>query len=102
MSAACLQFRIWSCAETGGRLYRRAVQKPQPGKTPASFPTRQQIVSVVQPGVRAQVANATLVQGNSLEVLDMLHNNFPDGCFDCIFADPPYFLSNGGITCHAG
>ena len=22
--------------------------------------------------------------------------------FDCIFADPPYFLSNGGITCHAG
>jgi hypothetical protein len=19
-----------------------------------------------------------------------------------IFADPPYFLSNGGITCHAG
>lgn len=24
------------------------------------------------------------------------------GCFDVIFADPPYFLSNGGITCHAG
>ena len=22
--------------------------------------------------------------------------------FDLIFADPPYFLSNGGITCHAG
>ena len=26
----------------------------------------------------------------------------PDGIFDMIFADPPYFLSNGGITCHAG
>jgi hypothetical protein len=24
------------------------------------------------------------------------------GRFDAIFADPPYFLSNGGITCHAG
>jgi DNA modification methylase len=22
--------------------------------------------------------------------------------FDLVFADPPYFLSNGGITCHAG
>jgi 16S rRNA G966 N2-methylase RsmD len=22
--------------------------------------------------------------------------------FDLIFADPPYFLSNDGITCHAG
>src|SRR6266699_2240120 len=21
---------------------------------------------------------------------------------DLVFADPPYFLSNGGITCHAG
>lgn len=26
----------------------------------------------------------------------------PEGLFDMIFADPPYFLSNGGITCHAG
>ena len=24
------------------------------------------------------------------------------GSFDLIFADPPYFLSNGGITCHSG
>ena len=22
--------------------------------------------------------------------------------FDLVFTDPPYFLSNGGITCHAG
>ncbi len=28
--------------------------------------------------------------------------NIPMRRFDAIFADPPYFLSNGGITCHAG
>ncbi|MDR1738530.1 MAG: hypothetical protein LBR66_06940 [Candidatus Symbiothrix sp.] len=27
---------------------------------------------------------------------------FPDDYVDMIFADPPYNLSNGGITCHAG
>jgi site-specific DNA-methyltransferase (adenine-specific) len=26
----------------------------------------------------------------------------PDECVDMIFADPPYFLSNNGITCRAG
>lgn len=41
-------------------------------------------------------------QGDCLEVLDQIAAKHPDGCFDMIFADPPYFLSNGGITCHAG
>jgi len=45
---------------------------------------------------------AWLCQGNSLEILDALATRHPDGLFDMIFADPPYFLSNGGITCHAG
>ena len=27
---------------------------------------------------------------------------FPDNYIDMIFADPPYMLSNGGVTCHAG
>ena len=43
-----------------------------------------------------------LLKGNSLEFMDALFEQFPAGCFDMIFADPPYFLSNGGITCHAG
>jgi hypothetical protein len=43
-----------------------------------------------------------LYQGNSLELLDAIAAKYPDGRFDAIFADPPYFLSNGGITCHAG
>jgi len=28
--------------------------------------------------------------------------NIPDNCVDLIFADPPYFLSSGGITCNSG
>ena len=27
---------------------------------------------------------------------------FTEKSFDMIFADPPYFLSNDGITCHSG
>ncbi len=72
------------------------------GKTPAQFPGWPQILEVVRTHLRAEIGGAALVQGNSLEVLDAMHEKFPDGCFDCIFADPPYFLSNGGITCHAG
>lgn len=47
-------------------------------------------------------AGAYLYQANCLEIMDMIAEKYPDGCFDMIFADPPYFLSNGGITCHAG
>src|SRR5208283_4729998 len=43
-----------------------------------------------------------LYHGNCLELLDAIAAKYPDGRFDSIFADPPYFLSNGGITCHAG
>ncbi len=43
-----------------------------------------------------------LYQANCLEFLDMVLKKYPGGKFDMIFADPPYFLSNGGITCHAG
>ncbi len=43
-----------------------------------------------------------LYQTNCLEFMDTLIDKFPEGKFDMIFADPPYFLSNGGITCQAG
>lgn len=43
-----------------------------------------------------------LYHGDSLEVMDGIAAKHPGGCFDLIFADPPYFLSNGGVTCHAG
>ena len=43
-----------------------------------------------------------LYQANCLEMMDRLISKYPQGRFDMIFADPPYFLSNGGITCQAG
>ncbi len=46
--------------------------------------------------------NVWLYHGNCLELLDAIFAKYPEGRFDMIFADPPYFLSNGGITCHAG
>lgn len=39
-----------------------------------------------------------LFYGDCLQLLPQ----FPQNSIDMIFADPPYFLSNGGITCHAG
>ena len=42
--------------------------------------------------------NFALYQGDSLELM----KKFPDNHFDMVFADPPYNLSNGGFTVHAG
>jgi len=39
-----------------------------------------------------------LYRGDCLEILAAI----PENSVDLVFADPPYFLSNGGITCHAG
>ena len=39
-----------------------------------------------------------IYQGDCLEILAAI----PADCVDLIYADPPYFLSNDGITCHAG
>ena len=46
--------------------------------------------------------HALLYRANCLELLDRIIERHPDGFFDMIFADPPYFLSNGGVTCHGG
>jgi len=43
-------------------------------------------------------AGVRLYQENSFTLLPQM----PGESFDLIFADPPYFLSSGGITCHAG
>ena len=42
--------------------------------------------------------NFVLYHGDSLEILEQI----PENSIDMIFADPPYLLSNGGFTVHAG
>jgi site-specific DNA-methyltransferase (adenine-specific) len=44
------------------------------------------------------VHHIKIFQGDCLEILAAI----PEGMVDLIFADPPYFLSNDGITCQAG
>ncbi len=43
-------------------------------------------------------ADWALAQGDCRELLARL----PPASVELVFADPPYFLSNGGFTCHAG
>lgn len=45
-----------------------------------------------------ELENARLYCADAIEVL----NSFDPECFDLIFADPPYNLSNDGTSCHAG
>lgn len=64
---------------------------------------RLKVVEAKQPTLEPYYAdspeeNFVLYQGDSLSLLPQLA---PES-FDFIFADPPYFLSNGGMTCKSG
>jgi len=52
----------------------------------------------VRPYFADQAGRFALYQGDCIELMGL----FAPERFDLIFADPPYFLSNDGITCHAG
>lgn len=52
---------------------------------------------MITPYFKSKSRDFTLLQGNCFELL----SNF-DFKFDMIFADPPYFLSNGGISVQSG
>jgi site-specific DNA-methyltransferase (adenine-specific) len=43
-----------------------------------------------------------LFHGDCFDLFDRFNEKYPDGIFDTVFADPPYFLSNGGSTCQGG
>jgi len=74
-----------------------------PGGNPfASLRVNEDALQPIQPAYRDNAAGIWLYQGDCLAVLDALNEQYPEGRFDAIFADPPYFLSNGGITCRAG
>lgn len=46
----------------------------------------------------AESAPVTLLQGDAMQALQSL----PDNSVDVVWTDPPYFLSNDGISCQAG
>lgn len=62
----------------------------------AAHDDREEGVDMDQPYFRLKGVKIWL--GNCEEVMKV----FPPECVDLIFADPPYNLSNGGTTCHAG
>ena len=52
---------------------------------------------MILPYYKSLSRDFTLLNGDSFELLPQFNFNF-----DMIFADPPYFLSNDGISVHAG
>jgi hypothetical protein len=58
--------------------------------------------SAITPVLVRPAQGVYLYQADYLHVMDKIIAKYPDGCFDMIFADPPCFLSNDGISCHAG
>ncbi|MBQ8386280.1 MAG: site-specific DNA-methyltransferase [Paludibacteraceae bacterium] len=53
---------------------------------------------MMQPLYQSNSQDFTLYQGDCMQVIEQL----PDNSLDAIFADPPYFLSNGGISVQSG
>lgn len=53
--------------------------------------------TMLEPFFKSDDREFLLARGDCVEQMRSL-----DFCFDMIFADPPYFLSNGGISCRAG
>jgi site-specific DNA-methyltransferase (adenine-specific) len=95
VSPAHFELREDGSIGTPSTVSARSASSPQHAEPVLGAPVPRLIFSSDSPFVR-------LYCGNSLELLDAIAAKYPDGRFDAIFADPPYFLSNGGITCHAG
>src|SRR5580693_2326528 len=71
--------------------------KLSPGsKSPGS--SKSHSLVPMSPAFHDRKNHIEIFQGDCREIL----NAMPAESVDLIFADPPYFLSNGGITCHAG
>ena len=52
---------------------------------------------MLKPYFKSSDKNFYLLQGDSMEILPQI-----DHKFDMVFADPPYFLSNGGLSIQSG
>jgi DNA methylase len=65
---------------------------------PKSSPIPTHTASLPDTVFRDDKHHIRIFQGDCLNILEKL----PADSIDLIFADSPYFLSNNGITCHAG
>jgi site-specific DNA-methyltransferase (adenine-specific) len=70
--------------------------EPEPLNRQSAIDNRQSVLP--DPVFHDPKHHIKIYQGDCLEILPAI----PENCVDLIFADPPYFLSNDGITCHAG
>ena len=52
---------------------------------------------MLNPYFKSQDKSFYLLHGDTMKLLPQFHRKF-----DMIFADPPYFLSNGGLTVNNG
>ncbi len=68
------------------------------GSAEIQFPEPKTIKTISSQHPYYKKSSFTLYHGDSLEVL----TKFPENSVDMVFADPPYLLSNGGFTVHAG
>ncbi|MGQ0505788.1 MAG: DNA-methyltransferase [Myxococcaceae bacterium] len=64
----------------------------------SSADSRKHAVPPLSEALHTRGKGYALYQGDSLALL----SRFEAASFDLIFADPPYFLSNGGFTCKGG
>lgn len=83
--------------------HRKTKHEYNPDFNPFEFEVKEETASygikkAFFPYFHDPIHHIKLFQGDCIEMLKRV----PDNCVDLIFADPPYFLSNGGITCHAG
>jgi len=83
------------CSTAKGQTGKRKLENRESKIESVSRRTKSEIPGLVFHDPQHHIK---IYQGDCLEILPAI----PEDCVDLIFADPPYFLSNDGIPCHAG
>ena len=100
--------RILSHAEQIFALGDEIIDLLNDQKAKETLPFRVGIADSVSKSVAYRLVEPALTNGDPVRLvcregrLQALLAELAINRLDMIFADPPYFLSNGGITCHAG
>jgi site-specific DNA-methyltransferase (adenine-specific) len=79
---------------TGGSVGKARITNARAATEPTAQPSAPYFIS--------DSRDFILYHGDALQMLPQLFPSGAEAAVDLIFADPPYFLSNGGVTCHSG